>query len=287
MNFPPLFGHQYSHCWIDFRGIADAYMVAKGITYAENTRRATLAQREYCKLNPGQFPGYGANLWGLTACDGPPGEEYHNGYFARGAPPGTGDDGTIAPTAPAGSMPFTPEVSLPALRFMYDQYRDSLWTAYGFCDAFNLKAGWWDQDVLGIDQGPIAIMIENYRSESVWKRFMEAPEIQRGLQMAGFTPVVSVSDASAGAPIVFSLFPNYPNPFNASTTIRYAVPSAGHVRLRVYNVLGQEVATLVDEIRQAGTHSVLFDGFLLASGIYFSKLEWGEKTAVAKLILMK
>jgi hypothetical protein len=139
VGFPPLFGHQYSQCWVDFRDIADAYMRGMGITYAENTRRATLAQRQYCIANPGHFAGYGQNVWGLTACDGPP----PAGYTARGAPPGQNDDGTIAPTAAAGSLPFASEVSLPALRYMYDQYRPGIWSGYGFRDAFNLQASWW------------------------------------------------------------------------------------------------------------------------------------------------
>ena len=186
--FPPLFGHQYSHCWIDFRHIADDYMKGKSSTYFENSRRATLAQRAYCIANPGRKTGYGSNVWGLTACDGP----NPNGYTARGAPPAQNDDGTIAPTAAAGSMPFTPEYSLPALRYFYDQYRTNIWTGFGFRDAFNLGQKWWDTDVLGIDQGPIAIMIENHRSQSVWRLFMRNEEIQRGLRQAGFVKVAGV-----------------------------------------------------------------------------------------------
>ena len=161
-----------THCWVDFRGIADSvHEWQEGVTYAENTRRATLAQQAYCIANPGGFTGYGALVWGLTACDGPTATGYL-GYSARGAPgPGTTDDGTIAPTAAGGSMPFTPEISLPTLRNMYDQYRTTLWTPYGFADAFNLKANWWDRDVIGIDQGPIALMIDNYRTGGhLWAR---------------------------------------------------------------------------------------------------------------------
>lgn len=185
--FSPLFGHQYSHCWIDFRHLADAYMHNRNTTYFENSRRATLAQRAYCIANPSHRAGYSSNVWGLTACDGP------NGYAARGAPPGQNDDGTIAPTAAGGSLPFTPEYSISALRFFYSQFRKSIWTAYGFCDAFNLGDEWWGQDVLGIDQGPIVLMIENYRTQKVWRRFMQNPEIQRGLQKAGFISLSSMS----------------------------------------------------------------------------------------------
>ena len=188
VHFPPLFGHQYSHCWIDFRGITDDYMRSKSIDYFENSRRATLAQRAYCLANPAMFTGYGELFWGLTACDGP-GFGKFRAYSARGAPPPENDDGTIAPTAVGGSVPFAPEICLPTLRHFYDHFRPNIWTRYGFCDAFNLTAGWWDLEVLGIDQGPILVMIENHRTGRVWKTFMKANEIQRGLRNAGFQSV--------------------------------------------------------------------------------------------------
>jgi hypothetical protein len=187
VTFPPLFGHQYSHCWIDFRHNADAYMNSKDSTYFQNSRRATLAQRSYCIANPLNRVGYGSNVWGLTACDGP------NGYAARGAPPAENDDGTIAPTAAGGSMAFTPEFSLPTLRYFYTQFRLRIWTAYGFRVAFNLGAQWYGSDELGIDQGPMVIMIENYRTQRVWRLFMQNEEAQRGLQRAGFVSLPSVA----------------------------------------------------------------------------------------------
>lgn len=183
--FPPLFGHQYSHCWIDFRGRADDWMRARGLDYFENSRRATLAQRDYCIANPKGHTGYGSNVWGLTACDGP-GRPGTFAYTARGAPPPENDDGTIAPTAAGGSLPFTPAESMAALRHMYAHYRTNLWTAYGFRDAFNLTVDWWDPDVLGIDQGPILIMAENHRTGRVWRRFMQSEVVRRGLERAGF-----------------------------------------------------------------------------------------------------
>jgi hypothetical protein len=195
--FPPLFGYEYSHCWVDFRHIADSYMNGHNSTYFENSRRATLAQRQYCIANPYGWPGYGSNVWGLTASDGPPPD---GGYEARGGPPAQNysvpDDGTIAPTAPGGAMVFAPEYSLPNLQTLYNQYRTNLWTANGFRDAFNLRSpAWYDTDELGIDQGPIVIMIENYRTQRVWQLFMQNPEIQRGLQLAGFVqlPYIALS----------------------------------------------------------------------------------------------
>lgn len=199
VEFPPLFGHQYSHCWIDFRHVADAYMNARVSNYFENTRRAAHAQRAYCIANPGGFVGYGSNVWGITACDGP-GFGGYAGYNARGAPPAMNDDGTIAPTAVAGCLPFAPEICLPTLRHFYDQYRTNLWTGYGFRDAFNLTANWWDPDVIGIDQGAMLLMIENYRTQNVWRRVMQAPEIRRGLQAAGFVPLPFVAAAIQQGP---------------------------------------------------------------------------------------
>lgn len=285
VTFPPLFGHQYSHCWIDFRGIADEYMAARGSTYAENTRRATLAQREYCTANPRGFPGYGPYLWGLTACDGPGGVGYQ-GYAARGAPPPENDDGTIAPTAVAGSVPFAPEVCEPTLRNMYDQYRASIWGTYGFRDAFNLKAGWWDPDFIGIDQGPIALMLEN-RTGGIWSRFMQAPEVQQGLSRAGFGPVESAPGDPAGIAAELRLHPNYPNPFNSSTTIRFVLPARQRATITVRDVIGREVCTLVDEELAAGSHDVAFHAEEVATGLYFATLHSGGRTLVHKMLLVR
>lgn len=181
VEFAPLFGHQYSHCWVDFRGIADAVMRGHGLTYFENSRRATLAQQTYCVANPGGFPNYGSLEWGLTASDGP------EGYAARGAPPPENDDGTLAPTAPGGSLPFAPEICLPTLRNLERKYGPKLWGPYGFRDAFNRSRNWWATDTLGIDQGAILLMAENHRTGAVWRRLQGNAVLQRGLERAGFT----------------------------------------------------------------------------------------------------
>jgi hypothetical protein len=211
VNFEPLFGHQYSHVWIDFRGIQDAYMRGRGIDYFENSRRATLAQRAYAVQNPNGWQGYGATIWGLTASDGPGDfsatiggrtREFH-GYWARGAAASaTRDDGTIAPSAVGGSVPFAPEVTIAALRAMRDGTGGNLYARYGFKDAFNLTldqpgltqsgttvpgVGWFATDYLGIDQGPILLMIENYRTGLIWALMRDNPHIVRGLCRAGFT----------------------------------------------------------------------------------------------------
>ncbi|MBV8518272.1 MAG: Tat pathway signal protein [Acidobacteria bacterium] len=211
VNFPPLFGHQYSHVWIDFRGIQDAYMREKGIDYFENSRRATYAQRAYATANPAGFRGYGGNLWGLTACDGPLDgsvtidgrERQFKTYTARGAAAGEiNDDGTIAPTAAVSSVAFAPEIAIPAIEEMNRRLGAHVYRRYGYIDAFNetlnvdMKTpqgavvpgiGWFDDDYLGIDQGPIITMIENHRSGLVWRMMRKSPHIVRGLQRAGFT----------------------------------------------------------------------------------------------------
>jgi hypothetical protein len=279
--FPPLFGHQYSHCWIDFRGIQDSWIHAKGIDYFENSRRATLAQRAYCAANPGGKTGYSDSLWGITASDDP------NGYSARGAPPPQDDNGTLVPTAGISSIPFAPEVVMPLIRNLWNSYRPQLWARYGFRDAFNPGSNWWGSDVIGIDQGPIIIMIENYRTGSVWSKFMQNADIQRGLQRIGFTPVVGVNQWPVTAPDIFELRQNFPNPFNPVTTISYAVPRAAHVTLNVYNLMGEEICKLVDESKSAGTYSVQFNGGNLPAGIYFYTISAGRQTETKKLVLLR
>lgn len=209
LNFGPLFGHQYSHTWIDFKGISDPFNKKSGFDYFENSRRATISNRLYCIENPGKFKGYQQNVWGLTACDGPADwfskydptskcstdRDRFKGYNARGvATDYAEDDGTIAPTAAGGSLPFAPEICLPALETMWQTYYDSLIGPYGFKDAFNpsftacgqLPEGWFDTDYLGIDQGPILLMIENYRTGFLWNLMKRNPYIVKGLQKAGF-----------------------------------------------------------------------------------------------------
>lgn len=178
--FAPMYGHEYSECWVDFRHVGDAYMNAENSTYFENSHRAALAQQAYCISNPGGFRGYSSLFWGLTASDDP------SGYAVHGAPPDDNDNGTLAPTAPGGAMSFAPEISLPTLEAIYSQGRTKVWTAFGFIDAFNFQQNWDDIDELGIDQGPIVLSTENYRNQNVWRLFMQNPEIQRGLQQAGF-----------------------------------------------------------------------------------------------------
>ena len=204
VSFGPLFGHQYSACWIDYRGIQDQYMKEKGIDYFENSRRATYSQQRYGMENPRGFRGYSGDVWGVTACDGPGDTTFQVdgtrrefiGYGGRGVSfDWSLDDGTLAPTGPGGSLPFAPEICIPALKEMRRHYDGRLWKEYGFVDAFNPTFvtrktggdGWYDNDYLGIDQGPIAVMIENLRNGFVWNLMKKSPYIARGLARAGFT----------------------------------------------------------------------------------------------------
>jgi hypothetical protein len=199
VNFGPLFGHQYSHMFIDFKGIQDAYMRDKGLDYFENSRRATLSQQAYAKDNPHGFAGYGEWNWGWTACDGPANRDgIHNGhsfryhtYYARGmAADYHHDDGTITPTAAGGSIPFAPDVTLRTLYEMKKTHGDSLYRRYGFADSFNMTyraGGWYNPDYIGIDQGPILVMLENHQTGLIWNILKRNPHIVRGLTQAGFT----------------------------------------------------------------------------------------------------
>jgi hypothetical protein len=213
LAFAPMFGHQYSHVWIDFRGIRDAVMRDAGFDYFENSRRATFAQRAYAIANPMGWDGYSNDIWGLTACDGPGDFKLrHRGqtrqvrsYSARGplGQPDGFDDGTIAPTAAISSLPFAPEICIPATQALHRQYGADIYRRYGFVDSFNPPvrdpahklgsgrimpaAGWVATDYLGIDQGAIVTMVANYRRDAVWRRMRQSPTIRRGLQRAGFT----------------------------------------------------------------------------------------------------
>lgn len=279
--FPPLFGHQYSHCWIDFRLINDTFMKNKGITYFENSRRATLANREYCIQNPKGHAGYGPNVWGLTASD------YPNGYIARGAPPAENDEGTIAPTAAGGSIPFAPEVCIPTLKYMYDTYKNNLWGAYGFKDAFNIGKNWWGTDYIGIDQGPIVLMIENYKNNKVWDKFMQSPYIQAGLKKAGFTNLLDVNEEKNIIPTKLELFQNYPNPFNSSTTINFNLPNQDNIKIEVFDVLGKSISVIADENMKAGNHTFNFNSNNISSGVYYYSLKTSNTNQFKSMHLLK
>lgn len=168
----PLFFSQYSFLGLNPHGLQDAYA-----NYWEQNKNHTLINYAYCVDNPKAFKGYGVNCWGLTASD------TYDGYNAFSP---TNDEGTITPTAALSAFPYTPEFSMKALKHFYYDLGDKIWSPYGFVDAFNETKNWYAQSHLAIDQGPIIVMIENYRSGLLWNLFMSCPEIQKGLNKLGF-----------------------------------------------------------------------------------------------------
>ena len=176
-SYAPLFIHQYSQAWFDFRGKRDRYA-----DYFKNSVTATEVHRRFCIQLAKQFPDYSDDLWGITASD----SQY--GYVVWGGPPEIGPiDGTVVPSAPGGSLPFLPQATLRVLKYMKSRYGSSVWSRYGFVNAFNPLKNWYDTDVIAIDTGITMLMAENLRTGFVWNTFMKSPEAQRGLRRAGFT----------------------------------------------------------------------------------------------------
>jgi hypothetical protein len=195
----PLFIHQFSHAWIDLRGIRDSFMREKRSDYFENSVRALLVQREYARRNPGGFAGYDENCWGLTACDGPnndlPGliADHRRllGYTARGVPYGP-DDGTLAGWAPLAALPFAPEIALTSVRAMHDRFPE-MRPRGRYASGFNPSlvgadgAFWVSPGHYGLDQGIVSMMIENHRTQLVWRLMRNCSYIAAGLRGAGFS----------------------------------------------------------------------------------------------------
>jgi hypothetical protein len=174
-SFAPLFVHQYSQAWFDFRGKRDKYA-----DYFENSRVATEVHRRFCLELRKQFPDYGEDLWGITASDS------EKGYVVWGGPPAIGPiDGTVVPAAAGGSLPFLPQECMRVFRTIKARY-PAAWSRYGFVDALNPLKNWYDNDVIGIDTGISMLMAENARTSFVWDTFMKNLEARRGMERAGF-----------------------------------------------------------------------------------------------------
>jgi hypothetical protein len=174
-SFAPLFVHQFSQAWFDFRGRRDKFA-----DYFQNSVTATEVHRRFCIELGKQFPDYSEDLWGITASDSP------YGYVAWGGPPAMGPiDGTVVPSAAGGALPFLPAATMRVLKTIRSRY-PAAWTKYGFVNAFNPLKNWYDSDVIGIDTGIILLMAENLRSRFVWDTFMKTAEAQRGMERAGF-----------------------------------------------------------------------------------------------------
>jgi hypothetical protein len=286
----PLFFTHYSFLGFDPRNKKDMYT-----NYFIHNKNQALVNRQYCINNPKGFVGYEENSWGLTASYSIPGV----GYTAHEP---NNDNGTISPTAALSSMPYTPNESIAALKHFYRTHGSDLWGDFGFKDAFNLTYSsqgvpgqWFSDGYLAIDQGPIIVMIENYRSKLLWNLFMANSEIQSALSAIGFVPD-STTDVNDEIQTVsdFKLLGNYPNPFNPTTTIQYEIPVSPNplkggtlIKLKVFDILGREVATLVNEEKTSGKYEVRFDAGNLSSGTYYYRLTGGGKSLLGKMILQK
>jgi hypothetical protein len=180
LQCPPLFTHQFPQCWFDLRGQRDAFA-----DYYRNSQLATIAQRQWMIEDLSKrHPNYSARFWGLTASD------YRNGYTAWGGPPSAGPiDGSAVPCAPAGSLAFEPRLCIEVLRAMHADHGAKAYKKYGFVDAFNPPAGWYNGHVIGIDVGPTVVMAENARSGLIWKTFMSSDVARRGMAAAGFEAI--------------------------------------------------------------------------------------------------
>lgn len=284
----PLFFTHYSFLGFDPRNKKDMYT-----NYFEHNKNQSLVNRQYCIANPKSYVGYGANNWGLTASYSIPGV----GYLAHDP---NNDNGTISPTAALSSMPYTPNESIAALKYFYRTHGSDLWGDFGFRDAFNLTYSskgvlgrWFSDGYLAIDQGPIIVMIENYRSGLLWNLFMANPEIQTALTAIGFTPdtTTNVDDESIQVND-FKLFGNYPNPFNPVTSIVFNLPSEQRVTISIYNHLGEKIKELADEEFAAGKNTIVWNGLNdqnipVSSGIYLYKVNADAGSLYGKMILQK
>jgi hypothetical protein len=273
----PLFFTHYSFLGFDPRNKKDRFC-----NYFIHNRNQTLINRAYCIANPRNFVGYDSLNWGLTASDNPWGYSAHE--------PSVNDNGTIAPTAALSSMPYTPNESITTLKHFYRRYFNQLWGTYGFKDAFNLSQNWFANSYLAIDQGPIIVMIENYRSGLLWNLFMSNPEIQSALDSIGFVPdstqsTVEFENLNSKNP--FSL-KNYPNPFNNQTEIEIGIYEPSNVRISIYDLLGREVKLISNDYLNSGHYKFYWKPDAdLSSSIYFLVVSSGNKRMVNKIVYLK
>ena len=290
----PLFWTHYSYLGFDPRGKRDLYA-----NYFVNNYNQTMINRAYCIENPKGYAGYNNFSWGLTASYSIPGVYY------QAHQPGSDDNGTIAPTAAISSMPYfiyeNQNHSLDVIKYFYRTYRNQLWRDFGFTDAFNLGKLWFCDSYLAIDQGPIICMIENYRSQLLWNLFMSNQEIKDVLPKLTFFGDKDPSGTNDQKNIRndFMLYQNFPNPFNPSTTIRYQLSAPSHVSLKVFNALGKEISTLINEFQNAGIYNyqLTTNNYQLksgipyrggySSGVYYYRLTAGNFSKTGKMVITK
>jgi len=270
----PLFFTHYSFLGFDPRDKKDQFC-----NYFENNRNISLIHRAYCIDNPLHHAGYDSLNWGLTASYNPWGYSAHEPY--------NNDNGTISPTAALSAMPYVPEESFATLKHFYFNCGSQLWGEFGFRDASNLDQNWFAKIYVAIDQGPIILMIENYRSQLCWDMFMANSEIPLMLENIGWT-TTNVKDKSSQVARNFKLHQNYPNPFNAQTIIKFCLAEDSQVTLEIYNVLGEKIEVIYNKKKfNAGNHQVRFNADKLSSGVYFYRMETEDFKKIKKMLLVR
>ena len=244
--------------------------------YFNLNRNHTLIHRAYCMQNPLNFTGYGDNCWGLTASDDPDGYMAHEPVSGR-------DNGTITPTAALSSMPYTPQESMGALKHFYRELGEKTWGSMGFYDAFNQKRNWWATSTLAIDQGPILVMIENYRSQAIWNSFMSNPEIAPMLESIGFVyDANSIENKPTTA--VFSVFPN--PTANQSATLTTTAEAGTKIQVILTDIAGRETGQQEFTAEISGLQTIEIDLTGLKPGIYTIFFTTSEgKSGSGKLVI--
>lgn len=267
----PLFFAHYSFLGFDPRNISDGYA-----NYFDNNRNTALIHHAYAINNPRARAGYGDNCWGLTASDDPDGYKVHE-------PTSGGDNGTITPTAALSSFPYTPEESMRALKHFYRDLGDKTWNWMGFYDAFNQGRNWWATSYLAIDQGPIIIMIENYRTQLLWNLFMSNPEIQPMLDSIGFFSApnnIEPAIRKTGMEI-------WPNPCESHGILNFKLNGETSVNMELFSLDGRKQATIYSgAVVQAGNHEIELTVYNLLPGIYILSInKEGKHSEFTELIL--
>ena len=268
----PLFFAHYSFVGFDPRDISDGYA-----NYFDNNRSVALIHQAYAIDNPLNHTGYSESCWGLTASDDPDGYTVHEPTSGR-------DNGTITPTAALASFPYTPEESMLALKHFYRELGDKTWNWMGFYDAFNQKRNWWATSYLAIDQGPIILMIENYRTQLLWNLFMGNPEIQPMMDAIGFFDAPNNVETEN---VNQEMQTAWPNPVNADGMLSFELNQTGKVNMEIFSMDGMKVATIYSgELLQAGNNTIELSRYKLLPGIYISKItSEGRSSELFKLIV--
>jgi hypothetical protein len=226
--------------------------------YFDNNRNIALVHQAYCIQNPLGREGYSESCWGMTASDDPSGYDVHEPTSGR-------DNGTISPTAALGCFPYTPEESMLALKHFYRELGDKTWDWMGFYDAFNQNKNWWASSYLAIDQGPIIIMIENYRTQLLWNLFMSNPEIQPMLDAIGFYESPDRVERVQADPGLLV----YPNPVEAGGSIHI---HSSWSRFEIFTIDGKKIATVEKGKNQSGDQIIDLSPYPLTPGIYLAKI---------------